>query len=75
MPQHFSLHGKNGKIKDELGNRLIVYDYELSKMSIKNAYIKEDLSVGKKDKKYKRTIYSCVEDDVWITTEIPEEKT
>lgn len=35
---------------------------------------KEDYSTGEGKKKYKRTIYWCKHDDVWITTETPEQK-
>lgn len=40
-------------------------------MQIKRNDISHNLKKGSKYKKYKRTIYWCEKDDVWISVEIP----
>lgn len=43
------------------------------KCDVEMTIMREDISfLAGGDKQYKRIIYKCVEDDIWLTVEVPK---
>jgi hypothetical protein len=69
MPHHFWWSGRNGIKEEKARNKILIMNCPVCKkeMILQN----EDFSHRSDKKQYKRRIYWCGDDDVWVNIEVP----